>query len=280
MTETANSAQVDYWNQTAGPVWVRLNEKLDRQIAPLGLEAIRSLAPRPGEHILDIGCGCGQTTMQLAERVGSGGAVTGLDISAPMLEVARRRPTPENAARSAFVQADAQTADLGAAVFDAAFSRFGVMFFEDPTAAFARVRGMLKPGGRLGFVCWRPLRDNPWMREPLEAAAPFLPPMPPPDPTAPGPFAFADPDRVRKILTDAGYAEVSIEPFDSGIGGGQLEETLALTLQVGPLGAAVRENPALADKVTGAVRAVLARYVTPDGVLMPSAVWIVSARRG
>ncbi len=280
MTDTddgANAAQIDYWNATAGPVWVRMQAQLDRQIAGIGLRAMGVLAPRRGECILDVGCGCGQTSLQLAERVGPEGAVTGVDISAPMLDVARGRPVPEDSARPSFRQADAQSADLGAATYDAAFSRFGVMFFADPAAAFGNIRTSLKPGGRLTFVCWAPFADNPWMTTPLMAAASLLPPMPPIDPTAPGPFAFADPDRVRGILADGGFKGVSIDLFESLIGGGDLGTAVALALQVGPLGAALRENSGLADKVTDAVREALARYVTPDGVRMPSAVWIVSA---
>ena len=279
-TQTSNAAQIEYWNATAGPVWVQFQEQLDRQIEPLGLEAIRTLAPAPGERVMDIGCGCGQSTMELAARVGPSGAVVGIDISEPMLDVARGRPAPAASPPPSFRQADAQAEDLGQGAFDAAFSRFGVMFFADPVAAFANIRRALKPGGRLGFVCWRPLLENSWMLEPMLAALPYLPPLPPPDPTAPGPFAFADAERVRGILAGAGFSAVRIEPFDMRIGGSSVEQTLTLAFRVGPLGAALRENPGLADTVAGAIRAKLAEYDTPSGVLMPAAVWIVQARNG
>ena len=279
-TQTSNAAQIEYWNATAGPVWVQFQEQLDRQIEPLGLEAIRTLAPAPGERVMDIGCGCGQSTMELAARVGPSGAVIGIDISEPMLAVARGRPAPAASPPPSFRQADAQAEDLGQGAFDAAFSRFGVMFFADPVAAFANIRRALKPGGRLGFVCWRPLLENSWMLEPMLAALPYLPPLPPPDPTAPGPFAFADAERVRGILAGAGFSAVRIEPFDMRIGGSSVEQTLTLAFRVGPLGAALRENPGLADTVAGAIRAKLAEYDTPSGVLMPAAVWIVQARNG
>jgi len=278
--QTANTAQIEYWNAAAGPVWVQFQELLDRQIEPLGLEAMRALAPAPGERVVDIGCGCGQSTAELAARVGPSGAVVGVDISEPMLVVARSRATLEASARPSFRQADAQTEDLGDGAFDAAFSRFGVMFFSDPVAAFANIRRALAPGGRLGFVCWRPLTENPWMLEPMQAAMPLLPPLPPPDPTAPGPFAFADADRVRGILAGAGFSAVRIEPFDMRIGGSSVEQTLNLAFRVGPLGAALRENPERAEAVAEAVRARLAQYDTPGGVLMPAAVWIVQARNG
>jgi SAM-dependent methyltransferase len=276
---TSNAAQIDYWNKTVGRTWAQFQDQLDRQIAPLGLEALRVLAPQAGERVLDVGCGCGQTTLDLAVRVGPEGHVTGVDISEPMLDVALGREIPQGAARPEFIRTDAQTADLGEGVFDAVFSRFGVMFFSDPAAAFANLRTALKPGGRLAFVCWRPYAENLWMRAPMDAAQPFLPPMPASDPAAPGPFAFADPQRVRSILTSAGYDDVTIEPFDALIGGASIADTLRLTFQVGPLGSALRAEPQLAAVVGEAVRAVLERFETPRGVEMPAAVWLVQARR-
>jgi SAM-dependent methyltransferase len=174
---------------------------------------------------------------------------------------------------------DAQTGALGQAVFDAAFSRFGVMFFNDSVSAFANIRRSLKPSGRLAFVCWRALAENAWMLAPLQAALPLLPPMAPPDPTAPGPFAFADAGRVRSILSQAGFNAVTISPFDTLIGSENVEQALKLALRVGPLGKALREHPAIKDDVAVAVRTTLSKYVTPRGVKMPAAVWIVSAHK-
>jgi len=270
-------SQIDYWNAAAGETWARFQVQLDRQLAPLGAEAMRRLAPVEGEQVIDIGCGCGETSLALAERVGASGRIVGVDVSRPMLEVARRRPAP--GLNVSFEEIDAQKGDLGCGGFDAAFSRFGVMFFEDPPAAFANLRAALRPGGRLAFVCWRPLAENPWMGVPLAAAAPFLPASAPPDPTAPGPFAFADPARVRAILDDAGWSEISIEPFDTTVGGSGLDEAVALALRLGPLGAALREAPQTLDQVRPAVRAALEAYLTPQGVMFPAAVWIVMARR-
>jgi SAM-dependent methyltransferase len=274
---SSNAAQIEYWNTTAGETWAQFQEALDRQIEPLGLAAMDVLCPGEGEHIIDIGCGCGQTSLALAARVRPTGSVVGVDISQPMLDVALRRPRSGPDLRVAFRKLDAQAGDLGQGFFDAAYSRFGVMFFSDPVAAFTNIRASLKPGGRLAFVCWRPLNENPWMQAPLQAALPYLPPVAPPDPTAPGPFAFADPSRVRSILADAGFGSETIDPFDAGIGGGDVEQTLKLALGVGPLGRALREYPGLTDSVTVAVRNLLSKYVTPSGVLMPAAVWIVRA---
>ncbi|WP_372783272.1 class I SAM-dependent methyltransferase [Phenylobacterium sp.] len=268
--DASNSAQIDYWNAAAGKTWAQHQDRLDRQIEPLGLEAIRALAPLAGERMLDVGCGCGQTTFELAARVGVAGHVTGVDISAPMLAVAKTRSVPTDAAPPEFLQLDAQTADLGHGVYDAVFSRFGVMFFSDPTAAFANLRRALTPNGRLAFVCWRPLQDNLWMRAPMEAALPFLPTPTPADPLAPGPFAFASADRIRSILSDAGFAEVTLHAFNTSIGGASLDQTVNLAFRVGPLGAVLREKPELRAAVSG--------YETPSGVLMPASVWIVRAQ--
>jgi ubiquinone/menaquinone biosynthesis C-methylase UbiE len=274
-----NQAQVEYWNATAGEIWARFQDQLDRQIAPLGAEAIQALAPKPGEQLIDIGCGCGQTTLDLAGRVGPQGSVVGVDISRPMLEVARRRAGAIPSLTADFREADVQSADLGGAVFDAAFSRFGVMFFSDPLAAFANLRPSLKPGGRLGFVCWRSFAENPWMAAPLAAALPFISPPTPMDPLAPGPFAFADANRVHAILTEAGFTAIDIRPHDTRIGSGDVEQTLQLAFRIGPLGAVLRDDPSRAGIIADAVRRVLETHMTPDGVLMPAAVWIVTARR-
>ncbi|HSZ52436.1 MAG TPA: class I SAM-dependent methyltransferase [Caulobacteraceae bacterium] len=280
--KAANQAQVDYWNTSAGPVWVEFQERLDRQLDPLGLAASAALAVGAGEHVLDIGCGCGHTTLVLAGAVGSHGRVVGVDVSRPMLEIARRRAAANGAIE--FLEGDAQTLDMraegGAEGFDAAYSRFGVMFFANPTAAFRNIRHAIRPGGRLGFVCWRALSENLWMRGPVEAAAPFLPPSAPPDPEAPGPFAFADGARVRRILEAAGWGGVEIRPHDVPIGAGGLEDTLTLMMRVGPLGAALREAPEAAPRVMDAVRGFLARHERPDGVRLPAAAWIVTAARG
>ncbi|HQR88536.1 MAG TPA: class I SAM-dependent methyltransferase [Caulobacter sp.] len=278
-TPAANAAQIDYWNAVVGRTWAQFQAQLDRQIAPLGAEALRVLAPAEGERILDVGCGCGETTLDLAARVGPAGQVTGVDISEPMLAVARSRERPAKGAMPEFLCIDAQTADLGEATFDAVFSRFGVMFFADPTAAFANLHRAVRPGGRLAFVCWRPYAENLWMRAPMDAAQPLLPPMPASDPLAPGPFAFADPQRLRSILEGAGFSGVRIDPFDTSIGGASVKDTLSLTFQIGPLGSALRAAPHLAESVGEAVEAVLASHDTPQGVMMPACVWIVQATR-
>jgi SAM-dependent methyltransferase len=279
MTEAANADQIAYWNAVAGETWARLQDRLDHQLEPLGRRGMRELQLTAGQRVLDIGCGTGQTTLALAQAVGPQGAVLGVDISHPLLEVARRRAIEGGVGNASFLEADAQTAAFDTAGFDVAFSRFGVMFFADPVAAFRNVRSALKPGGRLTFVCWRAQAENPVMTVAMSAAAPFLPPMPPPaDPSAPGPFAFADPQRPRGVLTEAGFSDIAITAHDAKVGGGDLDQTLDLSLRVGPLGSFLRENPDRRDAAVAAVRQALAAHDGPDGVKLDSATWIVSAR--
>lgn len=274
----ANADQIAYWNAAAGETWVAEQDRLDRQLSPLGLTAMAALDLAADNRVIDVGCGCGQTSLELASEVGPDGAVLGIDISAPMLEVARRRAAQAGLANVQFLEADAQTHGFRAGGADALFSRFGVMFFADPTAAFSNLRKALRPGGRLGFVCWRPLMLNEWMLAPLRAALPHFPaPPPPPDPLAPGPFAFADPERVRGILTGAGFTGVDIVAHDALIGGNSLDDSVALALRVGPLGMLLRENPQHREAAIGSIREALEPHAGPSGVYLPAAVWIVTA---
>jgi len=274
----ANAEQTAFWNAEAGESWARLQDRLDRQLQPLGRRVMAALGLASAERVIDIGCGCGQTSLELAQAVGPRGSVLGIDVSAPMLAVARGRAPPPGSAPVRFIEADAQVFDFQQAVADAVFSRFGVMFFADPIAAFANIRAALRPGGRLAFVCWRDVALNPFMTLPFAAAAPFLPEPPAPaDPLAPGPFAFADGERLRAILAGAGFADIALIPHDQAIGPGNLEETTQVALNIGPLGRALRETPGRTQAVREAVRAALAPHVTADGVLLASASWIVTA---
>ena len=256
--------------------WAEVRELLERQLAPLGRHALTALASRPGERLLDIGCGGGETALQLAKAVAPDGTVVGIDLSAAVLAFARR--AAEGNERVRFIEADAQLFPFEAESFDSAFSRFGVMFFADPTAAFINIRRSLKPNGRLAFVCWRALEENPLDFLPLRAASPHLPAQPIDHPDAPGPFAFANPDRVRRILENAGFAEIDITARDEPVGSGDLEAMLAVCSRVGALGKILRENPELRAAALPAVRAALAAHDGPDGVRLNAATWVVTAR--
>lgn len=277
----ANIAQADYWNGGAGQTWVEINRLLDMELRPLGREAQSALAPRPGERVIDIGSGAGDTSLDLAQAVGPEGSVLGVDISRLLLDLAVRRAADAGLAVR-FEAADAQVSDLsalgGGERFDAAFSRFGVMFFADPPAAFANIRKALRPGGRIAFVCWRTPDENPLMVAPLRAAEHLLPPQPPSDPLAPGPFAFKDPQRTRRILVEAGFGDIVVRPFDARVGGWTPEEALIVAQRVGPLGGLLREAPDLRPKVLEAVAGELDRHTDADGkVRLGAAIWIVTA---
>jgi SAM-dependent methyltransferase len=273
---TSNAEQIAYWNATAGETWARRREDLDRELDSLGRRAMEALSPAAGERLVDIGCGCGRTTLQLADLVGAGGSVLGVDISRPMLSAARQRAAGVHQVR--FLEADAQTFAFKAGAADAVYSRFGVMFFTDPGMAMTNIRSALRPGGRIAFVCWRDVALNPFMTVPYAAALHLLPLSPPPtDPHAPGPFAFSDGERVRSILSGAGFATISVVPHDEAIGSGDLEAATSLALTIGPLGAVLRENKDLAGSVRDCVRSALAPHETHDGVMLGSASWIVTA---
>ncbi|MET0940158.1 MAG: class I SAM-dependent methyltransferase [Mesorhizobium sp.] len=279
MPETDNADQIAYWNADAGETWAALQEQLDAQLEPHGLRAMDALAPAAGERIVDVGCGSGQTSLALGQAVGHSGAVIGLDISRPLLDLARRRTAESGAANVSFSEADVQTYSFAPATFDAVFSRFGIMFFADPSAAFANIRRALKPGGRMAFVCWRTPAENIFMTLPYTAAAAQLPPAPPSDPDAPGPFAFAEPARVRHILSSAGFRDIALAQHDRKIGSGNLEQTLAMSLQIGLLGRALREHPEKRALVIDDVLEALRPHVDVDGVVrLGSASWIVTAR--
>jgi SAM-dependent methyltransferase len=275
---TTNAGQQAYWNEGAGQAWVELQDLLDRQLEPLGDQAMGKLSLRSGERALDIGCGTGQTALQLAGRVGAQGSVLGVDISRPMLEIARRRAAAAALSQAQFLEADAQTHPFEAGALDAVFSRFGVMFFGDPRAAFANIRRALKPSGRLAFVCWRSMAENPWMRPSVGNVFADVPAPPPPEPGAPGPFAFADPEHVRALLADAGFADIAITAHDAKLGANSLEDTIKLSLGVGPLGALLRDRPERRDDVVVELRKAFIARLQDGHIVQDCAAWVVTAR--
>ena len=239
----ANIEQAEFWSELA-PTWLELEDQLEEVGGPPGELAMDRLELLPGQRVVDLGCGSGRTTLELAARVGPGGEVVGVDISAEMLARGRERAARLGAGNVEFVHADAQVHDFGEAGFDAAYSRFGVMFFSDPVAAFANVRTALRPGGALSFVCWRGVLDNEWMLIPGAAVAEVtgsLPPMPGPD--EPGPFSLADPARVRAVLGAAGFGSVAVTAHADHlvIGEDRIPEVALSSIRVGGVRRALRD---------------------------------------
>ena len=271
----ANEDQIKFWNERAGQEWTTLQVRMDAGMAAVAEALLAFAKVRPGMAVLDVGCGTGTTSLALA---GAGAKVTGVDISRPMLGLARERAAKAGLPVS-FIEADASTYPF-APEFDLIFSRFGVMFFDAPVAAFAHMRKALKPGGRVAFVCWRTPPENPWASAPLMAAKPFLPEQPPADPLAPGPFAFSDAKRVEAILSDSGFFGIHIEKFDATMDMGEdLDAAAALMMRVGPLSRAASEaDEATRAKIFAVVLEVLGKFVTGSGKIAPPvACWLVAA---
>ncbi|HVC31298.1 MAG TPA: class I SAM-dependent methyltransferase, partial [Steroidobacteraceae bacterium] len=248
-------------------------------LAPVADLLLQRAAPSAGEVVLDIGCGCGFTTIELARRVVPGGRVLGIDLSAPMLERARERKPADLPIELIETDATAYAFEPGAA--DLLFSRFGVMFFAEPQKSFANMRRGLRRGARLAFACWREPQRNPWLMLPLEEAYRHVPRPPPANPEEPGPFAFADERRVRGILQGAGFGQVSMEPvdlsLDIGVGRG-IDAAVEAAMSVGPASRALEgQPPELRAAAAAAIRAALMRYQAGKVVALPGAIWIVTA---
>ena len=278
----ANAAQREFWNSSATRVWADQHERMDRVVAEFTKQILDLAAPQPGESVLDIGCGGGTTTLELAKRVGPTGRVLGADISENSIAQVQRR-----IAGAGLKQAEAVVADVAAHPFppngfDLVFSRFGVMFFADPTAAFANVRCAVKPGGRLSLAVFRTARENLWPQGPLEAVRHLLPPLPTAGPEDPGPFSWADPARVHRILEGAGFRDVNLIRLDPKMRlapPGGVAEAADFMMTFGPL---TRVLPSLAPEQRDAVRAGVEGFFSghdgPKGILLPAANWVVQAR--
>ena len=278
MKSTADLAaeQAAFWNGPGGQGWLAAYQRIQRSLVDINRAVLAHADVRPGERLIDVGCGTGDTTAALADMVGPTGRVLGLDISEPLIEAARAKAAPN----ASFVVGDAASHPFEAGGFDLVFSRFGVMFFGEPVAAFRNLHRALKSSGRLAFVCWRTPQENPWGLAPVRAAAPFLPPLPKLGPEDPGQYSFGDRARVERILTEAGFAALSLKPLDLPIFMGKdVAEVVTNADRFGPLARAFAEaTPEAADKARAAIAEILAPHAKPEGVLLPGACWLVSAK--
>jgi len=275
--DVANASQIDFWNSAAGVHWVNSQETMDHTLSVFGQLAIEPLAITHGSTILDVGCGCGDTTLALAHE---GAEVTGVDISAPMLARANDRKVSVPDATIKFLQADAANHKFTDQYFDAVYSRFGLMFFDDPVAAFSNIRRAMKVAAKLSFVCWQPAAQNQWMRVPLAAALAHMEAPPTPPAGTPGPFAFGDEKYTASLLSAAGFTDVRLVAENRAmrfvINPGQtLGQQFA---EMGPLGRLVQAAPdPLKQQIFDSITAALQDFIEGDAVVMDGAVWCVAA---
>jgi SAM-dependent methyltransferase len=274
-----NADQIAYWNGPGGQHWADRQQTQDIMLAPVSGVLIDRAKVKAGERIVDVGCGCGSTTLALVQKVGPAGHVLGVDISAPML--ARARQTAPAGAPVDFVLADATVFPFDPANFDLLASRFGVMFFAQPAVSFANMRRALRATGRLAFACWREPRDNPFFMAPLQAVYKHAPKLPQLGPEDPGPFSFASEARVHRILGEAGFSGIDMEPcnlsLDIAVGRG-LDAAVEAALEIGPAARAVAEQPPDVRAAAAiSIRDALAPFARGQAVPLAASIWIVTA---
>jgi SAM-dependent methyltransferase len=278
---SANADQAEYWNSAPGQKWVTYQDALDQRLAPLTELLMERAGARPGECVIDVGCGTGTTTLRLAVAVGAHGSVLAIDISQPLLAAARRRCLDGGHANVRLIRADAQTHRFERGCHDLVVSRFGVMFFDDPISAFRNLAQALRPRGRLAFAAWGPLEANPWFALPLQVGIERLGPAQPQPPRAPGPLALAEPAYIDAILSGAGFADVRIEQVDTLLPGARSTRDEAELLSLfGPLARLIRErgaDDATRLALTDELAHRLTPYLTADGMRLPAAVHLVTA---
>ena len=278
----SNAEQIEYWNGDAGKRWAQEDNTMARLLSPV-CEALLQHADIQGSRkAMDIGCGGGSQSLMLAQHLGPDASVLGVDISAPMLQVAQEKiALAVDAAQLSFLEADASSHSFAADSFDLLFSRFGVMFFDEPVAAFSNMRSALSDSGKLAFCCWQPLAENDWTRIPLQAALQHVTMPETPDPHAPGPFAFADPLRVSSILSDSGFGNITIESFTPDIRFGEaptLQQSVRELAMIGPVSRLLTgQDSELMEKVFGAMEEVLTPYYRDGALLLRGAIWFVTA---
>jgi ubiquinone/menaquinone biosynthesis C-methylase UbiE len=275
---TPNPRGAEFWNSTMGHSWVSQQAAISDVFTSVTSVSLDAAAAKPGEHVIDIGCGTGDTLLAFAKVVGPSGSVLGVDVSVPMLGFAKHRAAEAGLGNVTCALADATSYAFEPRWADLVYSRFGVMFFDEPIKAFTNIRSGMKAGGRLVFVCFRSMPESPWFRVPIEAARPHVPPQPPVDPMAPGMFSLAREERLRCILTEAGFREMTLKATDVPIHGKDTMQSMAFITQAGPL-PALLENASdeQRTRATEAVRNALAANIGADGRGLHVGLWLVSA---
>jgi SAM-dependent methyltransferase len=275
-----NADQIAYWNGPGGQRWADRQQAQDILLKPIADALIDRAKPKAGERIIDVGCGSGATSIAFAQEVGSSGHVFGIDVSGPML--ARARASAPKDLPVDFVLADATVYPFDPASFDLLASRFGVMFFAEPSRSFANMRKALRPSGRLAFACWREPRENPFFMAPLQAVYKHVPKLPQQGPEDPGPFSFASEARVHRILGEAGFTGIAMEPHDLALDvavGRGLDAAVQGALEIGPASRALEGHPAdVRVAAMNSIRETLATFAKGETVPLPASIWIVTAR--
>ncbi|MDA8539570.1 class I SAM-dependent methyltransferase [Alphaproteobacteria bacterium] len=278
----ANERQADFWSGPGGQSWVDNQTQMDTMLQPLGDAALELLNLKNAKHVMDIGCGTGTTTINIAQKLSAGGSVTGADLSEPMIEFARQRLLDEGISDVEFVACDLQEDELQPEIYDAAFSRFGVMFFDQSVKGFANIRSAMKPNSPIAFVCWQSSSHNLWHSAAMAVAKEFIEMPAVQDPRAPGPFAFADPDYVNSILVDAEFKRVSLTPHEQ-----EVELFSGQTVRAAAENFA-RINPVIGSYISSvdvsaaatffdALADTLSSYHKDNALRFPSATWLVTA---
>ncbi len=278
-----NKNQKDFWSGKGGDIWVERQNAMDTMLSPLGEAALNKLNFNEEENVLDIGCGCGHTTLNIAKRIGPSGNVTGLDISEPMLKRAKESAVEMSITNTSFKCVDVQTEDLGDQIYSTAFSRFGVMFFEDSIAAFKNINKSLISGGYLSFVCWQSPAVNPWQSLFIQEVKKHLD-LPSPPPRSPGPFAFMESEYVSSILEESKFQDIKIEGHETEVNmfsGRSLSDSVKDYISINPVVTQMLKESSenqIAEIVNSGIEA-FSPYYSEKGLIFPSATWLVTARK-
>ena len=279
----ANKGQKDFWSGKGGDLWVQRQNVMDIMLKPLGEEALQKLELSEDANVLDIGCGCGNTTLSIAGKIKPRGRVTGLDISEPMLQRATESALELSLDNISFQCVDVQTEDIGSDTFSAAFSRFGVMFFEDSVAAFRNINKSLLPGSPLSFVCWQSPIQNPWQSLFVQEVKKFID-LPAPPPRSPGPFAFMESNYVNSILENSNFESIEIEGHEAEVNmfsGRSLADSVKDYMAINPVVSEMLKDSSneVKQEIIKSTMEVFSPYYSDKGLIFPGAAWLVTAKK-